>query len=558
MLIPPSRHARHPRLVRALLIGLVAAVLLGGLLLAARSAGAQPAPARSFTMLYLVGADTIGTERVEATAAGWTGDLRLVRQGRLQWTQRLGEPDGQSTLVVDAWRPGAADSDAPVQRITLQVRGDSAYVYPTPPAGASLGTPVATLPARPGAAWLVNQSLVHAAWMAQRAVVQRRDSLHVMLASGARLVSGAVSRDGNDVTLELLGQRGTYRFSAQGAPEHVTVPAQRLRGIVVRGEAAAAVPPPVEAAVSYGAPADAPYLAEDVTIPTAMGHTLAATLTRPRSTTSRVPVVITISGSGGQERDEAIPGVQGYRPFRQIADTLGRHGIAVLRFDDRGVGASDGDHATATSRDFADDVRALVAWARAHPSLDPSRVLLLGHSEGGLIAPLVAADDPRLAGIALLAGPAYSGARIIAFQQRSAIAQQHPTAFAAQRDSLFRTAQAELERTARDAPWLREFLTYDPLPTAARVRVPVLVLQGDTDLQVTPEQADTLAATLRAAGNPRVTLRRLPRTNHLFQRDANGAPSGYGALIDRRMTSEALAHVVDWVREVTAREGRAR
>ncbi|HMS01625.1 MAG TPA: alpha/beta fold hydrolase [Gemmatimonadaceae bacterium] len=553
MLIPPSSRARHPLLVRALLLGLVVAVLLGGLLAYVRPAGAQGAPTRAFTMLYLVGEDTIGVERVEASAAGWTGDLRITLQGRMRWTQRLGEPDGQSTLVVDAWRPGAADNDAPMQRMTLQVRGDSAYVYPTPPDGTALGTPVATLPARHGAAWLINQSLVHSAWLAQRAVVQRRDSLHLMLASGARLVSGAVSRDGNVVTFTLLGQQGTFRFTDQGAPESVDMPAQRLRGVVVRGEAAAAVRAPVEAAVSYAAPADAPYLAEDVTVATPMGHTLAATLTRPRAVTGRVPVVITISGSGGQERDEAIPGVQGYRPFRQIADTLGRHGIAVLRFDDRGIGGSGGDHATATSRDFAEDVRALVAWARAHPALDPSRVILLGHSEGGLIAPLVAADDPTLAGIALLAGPAYAGARIIAFQQRSAIAQQHPTAFAAQRDSLFRTAQAELERTARDAPWLREFLAYDPLPTAARVRVPVLVLQGDTDLQVTPEQADTLAATLRAAGNPRVTLRRLPRTNHLFQRDANGTPSGYGALIDRRMTSESLAHVVDWVREVTAR-----
>jgi alpha-beta hydrolase superfamily lysophospholipase len=529
-------------------------LLLGATLLllpVGRPAAAQPAAAaRTVTMLYLVGADTLGVERVEASAAGWTGDLRLRGQGRLRWTQRLGEPEGQSTLEVEAWRPEAADTDAPMQRVTLQVRGDSARVYPTPAGGAALAPPIAAFPARRGAAWLVNQSLLHAAWMAQRAVVQRRDSLHVMLASGARLVSGAVARDGNVVTLELLGQRGTYRFSPQGAPESVEVPAQRLRGVVVRD--ADVAPPAPPAPVSYDAPAGAPYVAEPVRVPTPMGHALGATLTRPRSAAGRVPVVITISGSGGQERDEAIPGVPGYRPFRQLADTLGHHGVAVLRFDDRGIGASGGDHATATSRDFADDVRALVAWARAHPALDPARVLLLGHSEGGLIAPLVAAGDSALAGIALLAGPAYTGARIIAFQQRAAIAAQHPGAFAARRDSLFRAAQADLERLARDTPWLREFLGYDPLPTLARVRAPVLVLQGDTDLQVTPEQADTLAATLRAAGNDRVTLRRLPRTNHLFQQDADGAPSGYGALPDRRVTRETLGVVVDWVRDVTA------
>lgn len=556
MLIPPSRRRRRPRLTAFLLLDAILLLALGVGLLLARRADAQATPSassRTVTMLYLVGADTLGVERVEAGPRGWVGDLRLKGQPRLRWTQRLGEPAGQSTLEVEAWRPGAAEGDAPMQRLTLQVRGDSAYVHATPATDTPLGPPVATLPAQRGATWLVNQSLLHAAWVAQRAAAQRQDSVFVVLASGARVVPAQITREGNVVRMSLLGQSSTYRFTAEGAPESVEVPAQRLTGRVLQGADAAAIGDPSAERVSYDAPADAPYVAEQVTVSTPMGHTLAATLTRPRTTTARVPVVITISGSGGQERDEAIPGVQGYRPFRQLADTLGRHDIAVLRFDDRGVGGSGGNHATATSRDFADDVRALVAWARAHPAIDPARVVLLGHSEGGLIAPLVAAEDPRLAGIALLAGPAYTGARIIAFQQRSAIAQQHPTAFAAQRDSLYRAAQVELERSARETPWLREFLGYDPLPTAARVRVPVLVLQGDTDLQVTPEQADTLAATLRAAGNPRVTLRRLPRTNHLFQRDANGVPSGYGALTDRRVTSETLGIVVAWVREVTAR-----
>jgi alpha-beta hydrolase superfamily lysophospholipase len=276
-----------------------------------------------------------------------------------------------------------------------------------------------------------------------------------------------------------------------------------------------------------------------------MGHTLGATLTRPAGA-ARVPAVITISGSGAQDRDEAIPGVADYRPFREIADTLGRRGIAVLRFDDRGTGASGGNHATATSRDFADDVRALVAWLRARPDIDADRIALLGHSEGGLIAPLVAAEDPQLAGIALLAGPAYTGARIIDFQQRSAISQAYPSARAVTRDSMYRAARAQLDSMARSQPWLREFLTYDPLPTARRVRVPVLILQGETDLQVTAEQADTLAAAFRAGGNTDVTTHRLAATNHLFQRDASGLPSGYGTLPDRRVTRETLGLVADW------------
>jgi alpha-beta hydrolase superfamily lysophospholipase len=553
MLIPPSRRAAQPRLIRGRLLGLLLALLVGGLLAVVRPAGAQGAPARTFTMVYLAGADTLGLERVTADATGWTGDLRLRGQPRIRWQQRLGEPAGQSTLALEAWRPGAAEGEAPMQRLTLQVRGDSAYVYATPAAGAALAAPQATLPARAGATWLVNTSLTHSAWVAQRRAAMGGDTAWVVLASGARLLPGVIARAGGALTFTIAGLASTYRFSAQGAPESVDVPAQRLRGIVVRGDAAAALGTPAAERVSYEAPDGAPYVAEQVTVPTPMGHTLAGTLTRPQGTAGRVPVVITISGSGPQERDEAIPGVAGYRPFRQLADTLGRHGIAVLRFDDRGVGASTGDHAAATSRDFADDVRALVAWLRERPDIDAERIVLLGHSEGGLIAPLVAADDPRVAGVALLAGPAYTGARIIAFQQRAAIAQQYPSAFARARDSMFRAAQGQLDSLARTSPWMREFLTYDPLPTVARVRAPVLVLQGETDLQVTPEQADTLGAVLRAAGNARVTVRRLPATNHLFQRDASGVPSGYGALPARQVTSETLAIVLAWVRETVGR-----
>jgi alpha-beta hydrolase superfamily lysophospholipase len=342
--------------------------------------------------------------------------------------------------------------------------------------------------------------------------------------------------------------RGVYYLNATGTPDSVLVPAQRLRVIAVRGDASAVARAVATPPVSYDAPADAPYAAEHVRVPTPMGHVLAATLTRPRAATGRVPAVITISGSGAQERDEALPGVDGYRPFRDIADTLGRRGIAVLRFDDRGTGESSGDHAAATSRDFARDVAALVVWLRARPDIDPDRIALLGHSEGGLIAPMVAADDPRLAGIALLAGPAYTGARIIAFQQRSAITQTHPSLGAAARDSMLRAAQLQLDSTARRSPWIAEFLQYDPIPTARRVReVPVLILQGETDLQVTAEQADLLGAAFREAGNRDVSVHRLANTNHLFQHDPSGLPTGYATLPDRTLTREALGLVAEWM-----------
>lgn len=523
-------------------------LMLLGLGIGAMYLGAQPALTDSYAMLYLVGSDTIGVERVTRSPAAITGDLQMRGQPRVRWTQSLDESEGQLTLAIDAWRPGAASADAPMQRLTLRTRGDSAYVFATPPDGAPFGPPVATMAARPGAAWLVNQSLAHGAWLAHRTASAGRDTAWVMLASGAQLLPAAVSRRSDTVAVILAGVESLYRLDAMGTPQSVRIPSQRFTGIVV-SNATAATPAP--ATVSYDAPADAPYTAEHVRVTTPMGHALAATLTRPR-TTSPVPLVITISGSGAQERDEAILGVEGYRPFREIADTLGRRGVAVLRFDDRGTGESGGVHRGATSRDFADDVRALVAWARTRDDLDADRILLLGHSEGGLIAPLVAADDARLAGIALLAGPAYTGGQIVAFQQRSAIREAHPSAFASARDSMFRAAQQQVDSLSRSDAWLREFLTYDPRPTIARVRVPVLILQGETDMQVTPEQADTLAAALRRGGNRRVSLHRLRATNHLFQRDSSGVPGGYGALSDRRVTRETLGLVTEWVLARTA------
>lgn len=540
MIFVASTHQRS----RALFLATFVAQGIGGACL-----GAQPAPSDVFTMLYVVGSDTIGVERVTTSPAAWVGDLRLRGQPRMRWTQSLDESGGTITLAIDAWRPGAAETDAPIQRLTLRTRGDSAYVFATPAGDAPLGAPVATLPARQGAAWLVNQSLSHGAWLAHRTARAGRDTAWVMLTSGAQLFPGAFAVRGDSLSLTIAGVESRYLLGNDGKPRSVSVPSQRFTGLVVRD---ASVPMPAAVPVTYDAPADAPYTAAHIRVTTPMGHELAATLTRPR-TTSRTPLVITISGSGAQERDEAILGVEGYRPFREIADTLGRRGVAVLRFDDRGTGESGGAYRGATSRDFADDVRALVAWARERDDIDPDRILLLGHSEGGLIAPLVAADDTRLAGIALLAGPAYTGAQIVAFQQRSAIREGYPSAFASTRDSMFRAAQQGLDSVARSDAWLREFLAYDPVPTIARVRVPVLILQGETDMQVTPEQADTLAAALQRGGNRRVSMHRLRTTNHLFQRDPSGVPSGYGALPDRRVTREALGLVTDWVLERVAR-----
>jgi uncharacterized protein len=259
--------------------------------------------------------------------------------------------------------------------------------------------------------------------------------------------------------------------------------------------------------------------------------------------------VVTITGSGAQDRDQSIPMVAGYRPMREIADTLGRRGVAVLRLDDRGFGASGGDFGAATSADFAADIDAALAWLRARPDIDGARLGLVGHSEGGLIAPLVAARDTLLRGIVLIAGPAETGRSIIEYQQRYAI-EHSPAIPPGSRDSALAAAARQLDEAAAAQPWLRYFLDHDPLAVAARVRrTPVLVLHGATDRQVTAAQAETLGAAFRRAGNPDVSVRVFEDVNHLMLRDPVGNPAGYAALPSTALERAVLGALADWLAE---------
>lgn len=163
-----------------------------------------------------------------------------------------------------------------------------------------------------------------------------------------------------------------------------------------------------------------------------------------------------------------------------------------------------------------------------------------------MIAPMVAATDPALAGIVLLAGPAYTGREIIDFQTANLV-RGDSTIRAAAKDSALRAARAQFDSTAARSPWLRYFLTYDPIPTARRVRQPVLILHGATDQQVRPEEARRLESTIRTAGNTRVTLRIFPERNHLFLRDPVGFPGGYARLTNPRIDGEVLGTLADWL-----------
>jgi uncharacterized protein len=327
-----------------------------------------------------------------------------------------------------------------------------------------------------------------------------------------------------------------------------------------------------------------PYKTVDVSYrnPKAKGVTLAGTLTVPAGN-APFPGVLLISGSGPQDRDESL---LGHRPFAVIADYLARRGIASLRVDDRGIAKSKGDFATATSADFASDVRAGVAFLKTRKEVDPKRIGLIGHSEGGLIAPMVAADTPDVAFIVMLAGPGMDGEKIILAQQEliiramgvpeeglklnrrisprllaAARSEKDPTKCKAALDKVVREEVAKLpkalQKPAREqlsgaaemyaTPWFRFFLTYDPAPTLKKVHCPVLAINGEKDLQVPPKMnLPVIESALKEGGNMDVTVRELPTLNHLFQTCKTGAPSEYAG-IEETFSPEALKIIGDWI-----------
>ena len=285
-------------------------------------------------------------------------------------------------------------------------------------------------------------------------------------------------------------------------------------------------------------------------VPTRGGFELAGTLTRPvpaagKGSVAKLPCVITITGSGPQDRDENLSIVRGYGLFRQIADTLSRRGIAVLRLDDRGTGESGGRFAGSTTADFANDVEDALAWVRAQPGIDTTRIALLGHSEGGIIAPMVAAREPSIAALVLLAGPAWDGRRVLVYQNEQLLKKKLAGAAF---DSAMATARKQIDSLSVNDPWFAWFIAHDPLPVARKLAKPrVLLLQGETDRQVSAGQVDELAAAFKAAGNRDVTVRKLPATNHLFLSDPNGDPAGYAALPSSQVPRETLGLIADWL-----------
>ena len=328
-----------------------------------------------------------------------------------------------------------------------------------------------------------------------------------------------------------------------------------------------------------------PYATEEVAYDAkAPGVRISGTLTTPTGP-GPFPAVLLISGSGPQDRDETL---LGHKPFLVLADDLTRRGVAVLRVDDRGTGRSTGDFNAATTFDFADDAEAGFAFLRSRKEVAPGQVGLIGHSEGGLIAPIVAARNPEVAFIVLLAGPGLPGGEILVAQQglilkasgvpdekvKEATATMGRLVAVVRETADLPAAEARLKALRSEAnaalpeperkalaesdpessalarlatPWMRAFIRFDPRPTLAKVRCQVLALNGGLDLQVPCRpNLDAIAAALAAGGNSRGTTREFPRLNHLFQTAKTGTPAEYAG-IEETFAPEALKAVGDWI-----------
>jgi pimeloyl-ACP methyl ester carboxylesterase len=330
------------------------------------------------------------------------------------------------------------------------------------------------------------------------------------------------------------------------------------------------------------------YISEEVTFLNVRDSIyLAGTLTMP-SSGQGFPVVVLISGSGPQNRDEEL---LGHKPFLVLADHLTKNGIAVLRYDDRGVGKSKGNFGKATSADFATDVSAAVQYLKTRKEIDGKKIGLIGHSEGGMIAPMVAADTKDIGFIVLLAGTGVPGKDIIILQQQliakaegvvsekdlaetAAFTEEIAKIVTSGKDEktvsiefidflkstwqklpdsskkIYGTEAVFLMQSAQmNTPWMRFFMAYDPATVLEKIRIPVLALNGSKDLQVWPAQnLPAIEKALKKAGNKKYTVKELPGLNHLFQECITGAPSEYEK-IEMTIAPGVLDEINRWIKE---------
>jgi hypothetical protein len=392
--------------------------------------------------------------------------------------------------------------------------------------------------------------------------------------SPAWFPASAVNRDGNKLTIEIKILGAVFKgkidaglgsiegtFTQRGASIPLTV--KRVKdGAVMEPRR------PQNPVKPY------PYSEEEVTYANkAAGNTLAATLTIPPGR-GPFPAVLLIVGSGPHDRDESL---MGHKPFLVLSDYLTRKGIVVLRADKRGVGKSTGDLTTATTADFATDAEAGVVYLKTRAEVDLHKIGLIGHSEGGIIAPMVAVADPGVAFIVMMAGSGVPGDQIVVEQVRliaeaSGASKEKAAENAAKERELLTLIEKEkddavLKRKLHEklaaagmsdtqigaqinavmSPWYRNFLTYDPATALRKIACPVLAINGSLDLQVPPAQnLPAIRKALEIGGNRHFEIDELPGLNHLFQTAKTGSLAEY-AQIEETISPIALDKMASWI-----------
>ena len=333
------------------------------------------------------------------------------------------------------------------------------------------------------------------------------------------------------------------------------------------------------------------YYSEDITFENEKeSFVLAGTLTLPAKE-GNFPAVVLISGSGLQNRDEEI---LGHKPFLILSDHLTRNGIAVLRFDDRGFGESKGDVKNATTENFADDVHYAVKYLLSRNEIDKTKIGLIGHSEGGIIAPMIAAKSDDIAFIVLLAGSGLQGKDLLLLQtdllakvsgisdsvrQQSAATNKQLYEIVCNTDDrqeretkITECMQQHLSKTPAiykggktddeiisatlkqlESEWITYFIRYNPAPTLEKVKCPVLAVNGSKDLQVpSKENLEAIENALKKGGNTNVTIKEFEGLNHLFQECNTGSPAEYG-IIKQTFSPTVLSEISQWILEVSSK-----
>jgi pimeloyl-ACP methyl ester carboxylesterase len=304
-------------------------------------------------------------------------------------------------------------------------------------------------------------------------------------------------------------------------------------------------------------PTDSP-----VSIP-ANGFNIAGTVTVPPTVAGRLryPGIVLVAGSGETDRDEIVAGIP---IFAELARQLAESGHVVLRYDKRGIGQSGGRIENATLPDYADDTLAAVRWLRRRKDVDDRRLVVAGHSEGSAVALIAAGRQKDIDGVVSIAGPGTTGAELILEQQRRVLDRMSlsPEQKQAKIDLQKKIQDAVISgqglddlpkdvRSQADTPWFRSLLTYDPAQVLAKVRQPLLIVQGELDSEVPPAQADRLAEHARARKKaPPIEVVHIPGINHLLVPATSGDPSEYPSLREHTVSPRVAQAIAEWIKKL--------